>query len=133
MTNSFLVKIITPSQESLYEEVTLANLHGEEGVFGVMKGHSDLVANLTSGIITISQRDKTIKYYVDNGVANVTADKVEILSDFILNSSKNDKNSINQKIADFKNRLQNHQEGETKHALISSQIKKYQKSLNYIK
>ena len=70
-TDTIKVKIITPNEVMFDGEASLVTMPGEEGVFGVMPMHMQLVANLKPGLVTINSIHATKKYFVYKGIAQV--------------------------------------------------------------
>lgn len=75
-------EIISPSELLLSEPVDSAEIPGSEGYFGVMPGHTPLIANLRPGIITLYRSGAVVwRIYVSSGICEVTFDSVSILAE----------------------------------------------------
>ena len=75
---------------------------GDAGEFGVLPFHAPLIASLRSGIAKISTIDKELKYFVYGGAARVNSIKVDIITEFAVDLSTLNRNSIIEKIAAIK-------------------------------
>ena len=81
MSDKLLVRIILPSETFLEIEASLVNIPGGDGVFGVLPGHAKLTSTIDVGIISLFIDDVKKIYYVHGGVAQVTGDEVNIVTE----------------------------------------------------
>jgi F-type H+-transporting ATPase subunit epsilon len=74
------LRIVTPDKLIVHEHVDEVEVPGAEGYFGVLPGHTPLLAELTVG--ELWYRKGTTKVYVDisGGFAEVLPDSVTILA-----------------------------------------------------
>ncbi len=94
MDKKFLFELITPFQTLVSNNFDMVVVPGEEGDFGVLTKHSNLISMLRPGILKTYNNNKIEKeYFVYKGLAEVTPEKLIVLSDTVF-----DKNKFNLKI-----------------------------------
>ena len=94
MVKKFLFDLITPFQTLVSNNFDMVVVPGEEGDFGVLPKHSNLISMLRPGILKTYNNNKIEKeYFVYKGLAEVTPEKLIVLSDTVF-----DKNKFNLKI-----------------------------------
>jgi F-type H+-transporting ATPase subunit epsilon len=74
------LEIVTPDRAIVHEQVDEVQAPGAQGYFGVLPGHTPMLALLQVG--TLWYRKGTEKHYLSlaGGVAEVTADRVIVLA-----------------------------------------------------
>ena len=78
----FDLELVSPERLLLSEPVDMAVIPGSEGDFGVLAGHSLLIATLRPGIIEVYQGDLvTNRLFVGGGFAEVTDTRCTVLAD----------------------------------------------------
>ena len=93
MDKKFLFELITPSQTLVSNNFDMVVVPGEEGDFGVLPNHSNLISSIRPGILQTYNNNKIDKeYFLYKGFAEVTSDKLIVLSDTAF-----DKNQFNLK------------------------------------
>ena len=94
MDKKFLFELMTPLQTLVSNNFDMVVVPGEEGDFGVLPKHSNLISMLRPGILKTYNNNKIEKeYFVYKGLAEVTPEKLIVLSDTVF-----DKNKFNLKI-----------------------------------
>jgi F-type H+-transporting ATPase subunit epsilon len=82
MAREFTLSVVAPDAAVAEESVVSVVAPGVEGYFGVMAGHSPLVAALRPGLVEYAKPDGNRHYiYVGGGFAEVRADRVTVLAD----------------------------------------------------
>ena len=79
ITEELTLEIVTPERivfKGVVEEVTIP---GEEGEFGVLKGHASLLAAVDEGELSFRQEQGKVRFAVHRGYAEVTASLVTVL------------------------------------------------------
>jgi F-type H+-transporting ATPase subunit epsilon len=71
--------IVTPDKPAVHEEVDEVQLPGYEGAFGVLPGHTPLLALLDAGELWYRQAGAKTSLVVDSGLAEVLPDRVTVL------------------------------------------------------
>ncbi|HZX36404.1 MAG TPA: ATP synthase F1 subunit epsilon [Thermodesulfobacteriota bacterium] len=81
MAEKFLLDIVTPSGVVLLKEVEEVTAPGENGEFGVLKGHADFLTTLIPGVVKYKSDGASVRFAIGNGFAEVTAERTNILVD----------------------------------------------------
>ena len=82
MAREFALSIVAPDRSIIEESVTSVTAPGSEGYFGVLAGHSPLIAALQPGLVEfIDPRGVKHYVYVGGGFAEVGEGRVTILAD----------------------------------------------------
>ncbi len=78
----FEFELVSPERLVLSEPVDMAVIPGSEGDFGVLAGHSLLIATLRPGVIDVYQGEQiTNRLFVAGGFAEVTESRCTVLAD----------------------------------------------------
>lgn len=80
----FVLEMKTPEKEVVNEEVEYVVLPSSEGGYGVLASHAPTVLWLDTGVCEYTVDGQKKRYYIMEGVADVTGQKVTVLSDFIV-------------------------------------------------
>jgi F-type H+-transporting ATPase subunit epsilon len=80
--NTLKLDIVTPEGRVFSKDVASVTLPGKEGEFGVLPGHSSLVALLGCGVIEIEKSDgERDSILINWGYAKVDENSVDVLVD----------------------------------------------------
>ena len=91
MEKKFLFELITPSKTLVSNEFDMVVVPGAEGDFGVLQNHSNLISMLRPGILKTYNNNKVDKeFFLYSGFAEVTSDKLTVLSDIALEKNEFD-------------------------------------------
>ena len=91
MEKKFLFELITPSKTLVSNEFDMVVVPGAEGDFGVLQNHSNLISMLRPGILKTYNNNKVDKeFFLYSGFADVTSDKLTVLSDIALETNEFD-------------------------------------------
>ena len=91
MEKKFLFELITPSKTLVSNEFDMVVVPGAEGDFGVLQNHSNLISMLRPGILKTYNNNKVDKeFFLYSGFADVTSDKLTVLSDIALEKNEFD-------------------------------------------
>tara|TARA_B100000575_G_scaffold165391_1_gene132223 strand:+ start:303 stop:692 length:390 start_codon:yes stop_codon:yes gene_type:complete len=107
MNNEFKVEIVNPDKSFLTkDDVTEVVIPAFEGEMGILKDHISLISFLKPGIITINSKSSEDKYFVEDGIIEFNNNNLSILTSFIFNLKKIEKNKLYDllKIAEEKNK-----------------------------
>jgi len=80
------LKVITPTELVVDEQVDEVVAPGQVGEFGILPGHVPFITTLNSGELKYKKGNTETKLIVEGGVADVRDDKVSILTDNVKNS-----------------------------------------------
>ena len=82
MAKTFKLEVITPEKVVYSDTVQSITAEGTEGSFGVLADHAAMIAELQTGILTISDvNNKTVRFALDGGFLEVNANNVIVLTD----------------------------------------------------
>jgi F-type H+-transporting ATPase subunit epsilon len=73
--------IITPERNLLSETVDAATVPGLGGELGILPGHTPLISQLRTGILSYTQGAATKRLHVSGGFVEVRDDRVSVLAD----------------------------------------------------
>jgi F-type H+-transporting ATPase subunit epsilon len=81
MASTIRLELVTPERLLLSEEVDEVVLPGYEGEFGVLPGHTQLLAILNVGILWYRKGSAINKIALGGGFAEVTHDRIVVMAD----------------------------------------------------
>jgi len=81
MASTIRLELVTPERLLLSEEVDEVVLPGYEGEFGVLPGHTQLLAILNVGILWYRKGSAISKIALGGGFAEVTHDRIVVMAD----------------------------------------------------
>lgn len=73
--------LVTPEKLVVSCKASYVSIPGSEGAFGVLEGHQPTISTLNPGKIIVENGDKIQEYFVSFGFADVTGEKVTILTE----------------------------------------------------
>ena len=79
--STFKANLVSPEKLLFSDEVDQVDLPGLEGDFGVLAGHTPIVAALRPGIIVIRTADALQRFVVLGGLAEFSSEELTILAD----------------------------------------------------
>ncbi len=77
--SEFLLEILTPVAPEFQGKVVMVVLPGQDGYFGVLKGHQPLVAAIKPGRIKVREAGSEREWQCGSGVAAVEQNRVILL------------------------------------------------------
>ena len=107
MSEEFTLEIISPEQTLFNSDVRQVSIPAYEGMMTILKNHISLITFLRPGFVKIEARDKTEKFYVEDGTVEFYNNKLLILSPSAIQINKLSKKNIQKMIEDYKVLLQN--------------------------
>jgi len=84
MAGTFQLQLVTPEHILVDEQVTMVEIPGRGGHFGVLAGHAPLLSALDPGILTIENGGPDHEFYIDGGFVEVCDNHVRVLADHAL-------------------------------------------------
>ena len=82
MEKTFLFELITPNKNLVSGEFDMVVVPGEEGDFGVLPHHSNLISKIRPGLLNTYKNDKIDKsFFLYSGFAEVSDNKLIVLSE----------------------------------------------------
>ena len=74
--------VITPERRLLSEQVDAATVPGLGGELGILPGHTPLISQLQTGVLSYTRGGETRRLLVSGGFVEVNDDRVSVLADF---------------------------------------------------
>jgi F-type H+-transporting ATPase subunit epsilon len=65
----------------LAEDVDVVYVPGTNGELGILPGHTPLISQLQTGVLSYTQGDRTRRLHVSGGFVEVNRDRVSVLAD----------------------------------------------------
>lgn len=81
MPDRLQLDVVTPSRRVLSEEVDAVTVPGAGGELGILPGHTPLISQLGTGVLSYTQGGATRRLLVSGGFVEVNADRVSVLAD----------------------------------------------------
>ncbi len=90
MPNTLKLEIVTPEAQAYAGEVDMVTLPGREGEMGIYPLHVPLMTEIKAGEIAVRKDGQEFFLAVGDGFAQITSDKVAILTDMALKADEID-------------------------------------------
>lgn len=87
---SLHLEIVTPEQKIFSGAVSNVLLPGAEGELGILEGHAALVSSLQPGELRYESEGKIVSMAVGSGFAEVTQERINVLTDMALGEDQID-------------------------------------------
>lgn len=83
MAATFRFELVSPEEKLMSEDVAQVTVPGEEGVFGVLAGHSPLLSSLQMGVIEVRREEgaQPRRIFISGGFADVGAAHCTVLAE----------------------------------------------------
>src|ERR687883_788059 len=81
MPEQIQLEVVTPERRVLAEAVDSVNVPGLNGELGILPGHTPLISQLQTGVLSYAQGGATHKLHVSGGFVEVNADRVSVLAE----------------------------------------------------
>ena len=81
MADRIQLDVITPERRFVSETVDAVTLPGLDGELGILPGHTPLISQLQTGVLTYTQGGATRRLLVSGGFVEVKGDRVSVLAD----------------------------------------------------
>ena len=81
MAEQIQLEVVTPERRVLSEAVDSVNVPGREGELGILPGHTPLISQLQTGVLSYVQNGVTRRLHVSGGFVEVNADRVSVLAE----------------------------------------------------
>ena len=75
------LEVVTPERRVLAEPVEMVTVPGLNGELGILPGHTPLISQLKTGVLTYVQDGKNSQLHVSGGFVEVRDDKVSVLAE----------------------------------------------------
>jgi F-type H+-transporting ATPase subunit epsilon len=128
---TFHFDLVSPEKIAFSGEVEQVDVPGVEGDFGVLAGHSPLVASVRPGIMTVTVNGKHEKIIVLGGLAEVSDNGLTVLADVATSLVELDRAQFAETIVEMEEGLKEHEGSELDHAIERlDHFKSIQQQLN---
>ena len=81
MAEKIQLEVVTPERRLLAEPVDMVTVPGLGGELGILPGHTPLISQLQTGVLTYVQDGKSQSLHVSGGFVEVRDDHVSVLAD----------------------------------------------------
>ena len=81
MADRIQLDVITPERRFVSETVDAVTLPGLDGELGILPGHTPLISQLQTGVLSYTQGGTTRRLLVSGGFVEVNGDRVSVLAD----------------------------------------------------
>ena len=81
MAEQIQLEVVTPERRVLAEAVDSVNVPGMNGELGILPGHTPLISQLQTGVLSFVQGGATHRLHVSGGFVEVNADRVSVLAE----------------------------------------------------
>jgi len=81
MAEQIQLEVVTPERRVLAEAVDSVNVPGTNGELGILPGHTPLISQLQTGVLSFTQGGTTHRLHVSGGFVEVNADRVSVLAE----------------------------------------------------
>jgi len=100
MSQQINFELVSPEARLVSEPMHMIVIPGEDGEFGVLAGHSSLVASLKAGVVELyaEENGEARKVFIAGGFADVTPDNCSILAEEAINLNDLSRDAVEQEI-----------------------------------
>jgi len=116
--------IVTPEKKVFDGEVKEVYLPGYIGEFGVLPEHANLVSRLCLGICRYSFNGSKEKVLIGKGMAKVSGNEIQVLTDLFEKSEDIDKASSEESLKNIQSKLEDKNVSEDEKGLFEEEQKK---------
>ena len=81
MAEKIQLEVVTPERRVLAEPVDMVTVPGLGGELGILPGHTPLISQLQTGVLTYVQDGKSSLLHVSGGFVEVREDHVSVLAE----------------------------------------------------
>jgi F-type H+-transporting ATPase subunit epsilon len=81
MAEKIQLEVVTPERKVLSEAVDMVTVPGLGGELGILPGHTPLISQLQTGVLSYLQEGRTFQLHVSGGFVEVRDDHVSVLSE----------------------------------------------------
>ena len=123
MEKTFLFELITPNKNLISGEFDMVVVPGEEGDFGVLPHHSNLISQIRPGVLNTYKNDKIEKsFFLYSGFAEVSNNKLIVLSETAFDINEFKLNTFKDIISKYE-KLKNQTKTESETLFFEKKIK----------
>ena len=125
MEKTFFFELITPNKTLINNESEMVVVPGEEGDFGILPNHSNLISQIRPGVLRIYKNNKIDKsFFLYSGFAEVSDNNLIVLSETAFDVNDFKLNNFKDNISKFE-KLKNQTKSEDEILFIEKKIKEF--------
>ena len=124
------LEIVTPEAKAYSDDVDMVVIPGTEGELGILPRHAPLLTTIKPGELRVKKGGAETALAVGEGFAEVTGDKVTILTDLALKESQIDESAAQAALDRAQARLKERDLGGEETAAVEASIAKSLAMLN---
>jgi F-type H+-transporting ATPase subunit epsilon len=81
MAEQIQLEVVTPERRVLSESVEAVYVPGAGGELGILPGHTPLISQLQTGVLSYTQGGASHRLHVSGGFVEVNSDRVSVLAE----------------------------------------------------
>ena len=81
MADKIQLEVVTPERQVLGEAVDMVTVPGLNGEMGILPGHTPMISQLKTGVLSYVQDNRTSQLHVSGGFVEVRDDRVSVLAE----------------------------------------------------
>jgi F-type H+-transporting ATPase subunit epsilon len=81
MASQIQLEVVTPERRVMAEMVDSVTVPGANGELGILPGHTPLISQLQTGVLSFVQGERVAQLHVSGGFVEVTDDRVSVLAE----------------------------------------------------
>lgn len=81
MPGQIELEVVTPERRVLAEAVDTVTVPGLDGELGILPGHTPLISQLRTGVLSFAQGERVMQLHVSGGFVEVAGDRVSVLAE----------------------------------------------------
>lgn len=119
------LEIVTPEAKTYSDDVDSVVIPGAEGELGILPQHVGLMTQILPGELRITKGGEETRLAVGEGFAEVTGDKVSVLTDMAVRESDIDENSAEEAMRRAEEAMKNQDKmSDEEHAAVKAALQK---------
>ena len=123
MEKNFFFELITPSKNLISGDFEMVVVPGEEGDFGVLPHHSNLISQIRPGVLDTYKNNKIDKtFFLYSGFAEVSNNKLIVLSETAFDVTEFKLNTYKDNVSKYE-KLKNQTKNESEILFFEKKIK----------
>ena len=81
MAQQLQLEVITPERRVLSDQVDMVTVPGLNGELGILPGHTSLISQLKTGVLSYVKASATSQLHVSGGFVEISDDRVTVLAE----------------------------------------------------
>jgi len=123
MEKTFFFELITPDKNLISDDFEMVVVPGEEGDFGVLPHHSNLISQIRPGVLNTYKNNKIDKtFFLYSGFAEVSNNKLIVLSETAFDVTEFKLNTYKDNVSKYE-KLKNQTKNESEILFFEKKIK----------